>query len=521
MNDRVPRTCTEILSQNEGSREPRPLEEFRNAAAYVLLGDPGSGKTTAFDSECKALGESAHPISARDFLALDMDSHPEWRDKILYIDGLDEIRAGVTDARTPFDQVRGRLDRLGRPRFRLSCREADWLGDNDRSNLATVSQDSRVRVLRLDPLTDSDVVRILNGCPGIDDAQAFVRSARERGIEALLKNPMSLKMLSEAVAQDKGWPNSRSETFEKACLKIAQEHNRNHEIAGQLQSHTPDQLIDAAGRLCAVHLLAGTAGYSRSNSESDGDYPPPNACNYGSPEVLRRALSTKLFKSTSRYRLAPVHRHLAEFLGARHLARTIEKGLPGQRVLALMTGEDGTVVTEMRGLSAWLAAHSRRARSDLIERDPIGVGLYGDIRQFSRDEKQALLKTLRREGDRLVPLLWSSTAAPFAALATSDMEPVLKEVLESPFRSRDHQMLAAFVLKVLGKGAALPGLSPILLKIVRDSTWWPRINDSALDAFIRLHESQDKTKDLKVLLADIQAERVSDPSQELLGTLLT
>ena len=100
------------------------------------------------------------------------------------------------------------------------------------------------------------------------------------------------------------------------------------------------------------------------------------------------------------------------------------------------------------------------------------------------------------------------------------MEPVLKEVLASPSRTRDHQMLAAFVLQILGQGAALPGLPQILLEVVRDDTWWPHINDSALDAFIHLRDDRDKTKELKLLLADIQAERVSDPSQELLGTLL-
>ena len=518
MNDRVPRTCTEILTR-EGDQESRPLEEFRSAPAYVLLGDPGSGKTTAFEDERDALGESAHKISARDFLTLDVNNHPEWRDKTLFIDGLDEIRAGTIDARTPFDQVRGRLDQLGRPRSRLSCREADWLGDNDRRNLAAVSQDSQVRVLRLDPLTDSDVVRILNDCPGIDDAQAFISSARERGVDALLKNPMSLKMLSKAVAQGNGWPKNRLDTFEKACSIIVREHNEEHEIAGR--PHTPDQLIDAAGRLCAVQLLAGTTGYSLRNREVDGDYPTPDTCTCAcaSPEVLRRALARKLFKSTSNHRLVPVHRHMAEFLGARHLAETIKEGLPARRVLALMTGDDGTVVTEMRGLSAWLAAHSRRARSDLIERDPIGVGLYGDIHQFSREEKQALLKALRREGDRLVPVL--STAAPFAALATPDMEPVVKEVLTSPSRTRDHQMLAEFVLKVLGQSAALPGLSRILLEIVRDDTWWPRINMSALDAFIHLHNSEHKSSELKVLLTDVHTGSVSDPIHELLGTLLT
>ena len=79
----------------------------------MLLGDPGAGKTTAFESERKALGEKACLITARDFLTFDPQSHPEWRDKILFIDGLDETRVGANDARTPFDQIRGRLDALG------------------------------------------------------------------------------------------------------------------------------------------------------------------------------------------------------------------------------------------------------------------------------------------------------------------------------------------------------------------------------------------------------------------------
>ena len=136
----VPRTCTEISAEEANQhreRESRPLEAFRDVPAYVLLGDPGAGKTTAFEAECEALGERACLITARDFQTFDLQSHPEWRDKTLFIDGLDEIRVGVNDARTPFDQIRGRLDALGKPRFRLSCREADWLG-------AKRSEESRI-----------------------------------------------------------------------------------------------------------------------------------------------------------------------------------------------------------------------------------------------------------------------------------------------------------------------------------------------------------------------------------------
>ena len=524
MNLIVPRTCSEVLPKEENREKYSGLlKEFRSAAAYVLLGDPGSGKTEAFKAECNALGESACPITARDFLALNLDSHPEWRNKTLFIDGLDEIRAGSSDARTPFDQVRGRLDQLGGPRFRLSCRDADWLGDNDRRHLESVSQDSQVTVLHLDPLTDSDMIRILNDRWGDYDAQAFIAAARERGVDGLLKNPQSLIMLAKVVAEGGSWPKSRLETFEKACSKMVHEHNEEHQLGGQ--PYTPHQLMDSAGRLCAVQLLAGTAGYSLRHNEADGDYPSLVACNDGSAEMLRGALSTKLFKGESNSR-SPVHRHIAEFLGARYLARVIEDGLPARRALALMTGEDGIVVTEMRGLSAWLAAHCPNARADLIKRDPIGVGLYGDIVEFSHDEKHALLKALgrevkalSREGYRLGSVL--PAAAPFGPFATPDMESVLEELLTSSSRRRDHQLLAEFILRILGKGEALPGLSRILLKIVRDDTWWPRVNVPALDAFIHLHNSQDKTDELKELLADIQSGSVSDPIHELLGTLLT
>ena len=60
----VPRTCTEISAGNENQhrkKEPRPLEEFQDVSAYVLLGDPGAGKTTAFKTERKKLREESLP----------------------------------------------------------------------------------------------------------------------------------------------------------------------------------------------------------------------------------------------------------------------------------------------------------------------------------------------------------------------------------------------------------------------------------------------------------------------------
>ena len=398
----VSRTCTEVSDTDHNRKnESQPLDNSRSKSAYVLLGDPGSGKTTAFQAESEVVDDACY-IPARDFLTLNVDRRPEWREKTLFIDGLDEVRAGTADVRTAFDAIRGRLDALGKPRFRLSCREADWLGANDKKYLDSVAPDGTVTVLRLDPLTDEDISKILYAQPGVNDAQEFVAKARERGVDGLLKNPQSLELLAKAVTNE-GWPENRLDTFERACRQMVRELNDEHRAARR-EAETPslDQLLDAAGRLCTVQLIAGITGYTVGLGEPDSVYPSPEECGDDIERgVYKAALTTKLFRGVSNNRFTPVHRHIAEFLGARHLAQLIDKGLPSQRVLALITGTDGGVVTEMRGLSAWLAARCPRARMALIGRDPIGVGLYGDLHQFSHDMKCALLNALKRKGKRL------------------------------------------------------------------------------------------------------------------------
>ena len=529
----VPRTCIEVSDTDHNRpNESRPLDDFRSKSAYVLLGDPGSGKTTVFQIEEKGV-DDAHFITARDFLTLNVDSHPEWREKTLFIDGLDEVRAGTADVRTPFDAIRERLDALGKPRFRLSCREADWLGANDRDRLVSVTPDGTITVLRLDPLTDEDTIEILGAQPGVDDAQEFIETARERGVDGLLKNPQSLELLVKAVA-DGGWPESRLDTFERACRQMVREPNKEHQAARRgTETSSPDQLLDAAGRLCAVQLIAGSAGYTLGPDESDRDYPSPEECGGGIEyDVYRAALATMLFKAESDdTRLAPVHRHIAEFLGARHLAQLIDKGLPTRRVLALITGSDGGVVTEMRGLSAWLAAQCSPARMALIERDPIGVGLYGDLHQFSHDEKHALLVSLEQalliafgHGAALDNFLTSAgkMAAAFGALATRNMEPALEDILTHSSREKEHQFAVFFVLHVLRQEAALPRLADPLIEIVRDDTWPAGIREQGLNTFIHVCNGRDEANAyMEALLEDIHSGQVSDPDDRLLGTLLT
>lgn len=524
----VERTCTVIHERGKkpdqstesplpDEPESRPLESFRDEPAYVLLGSPGSGKTDAFKHEARH--EAVEPITARDFRTLDPD--PSWQDQTLYIDGLDETRAGSADGRTPFDEIRGRLQALGRPRFRLSCREADWFGANDRDRLKAVAPNSDVLVLRLDPLSDQGVLDILAKNLGVKGAPGFVAAARQRGVDGLLRNPLNLRMLAAAVA-DNPWPRTRTETFDMACRKLVSEENPEHQIARSGSADTT-ALLDAAGHLCAVLLLAGKAGVALPGNASDPDHPRLEDVPRLDQQLLQRVVGTNLFRSPSEGRLAPAHRQVAEFLAASHMAARIAKGFPARRVLSLMIGFDGRVVSEFRGLTAWLATMSQPARAEIFKRDPLGVVLYGEVQRFDCPEKRLLFQALKREIEQNPWLVsYTSKDSPLRSVVGHDLEDDMRRALTNPARSEAHQTFVLLIAEAIRDAASFPALADPLMAIVRDDSWRPTIRCAALEAYIRARQDDPRIwVRLRRLLDDIYTGVVVTQDDDLLGTLLT
>ncbi len=513
MKTTVARTCTEVNAA--GKRTPGvPLAALREHSAYVLLGEPGSGKTTAFSEEARAAG--CELISARDFIALD---RPEWRRWTLFIDGLDEIRAGSTDNRTPFDAIRRKIDALGRPPFRLSCREADWLGAGDRDALERVAPGGCLTVLHLDDLNAGEIEVLLRENHGVPDPKAFIEKARERRLDSLLGNPQNLNMLAEAARN--GWPDSLAETYALACQRLAEDSNREHRDAWRQTWIPTGEVLHVAGHLCALQLLAGIAGFALSPDVADKDHPGLEAIGVERTPVLNRALASRLFDSHAyEERREAAHRSIAEYLGARFLTRRMEReGLPPGRVLTLMSAEDGGIVADLRGLHAWLAALCPSVRPTLIENDPLGVVLYGDIRNFAIADKRHLLTALAREAARY-PWFRSQdwSAPPFGALASVDMCDDFRVILLDPARDEAHESLVDCVLEAVAHGESLPQLDSALLDIARDGGRWSVNRKNAVRAYIQT--ASDRSAALLDLLKDIDAGLVEDGDDEIAGLLL-
>ncbi|WP_423915692.1 hypothetical protein [Candidatus Poriferisodalis sp.] len=545
------RTCSE-LSVGRGRPSvvgtAEPLRTWRDLSAYVLLGDAGAGKSTEFMREWRELGNDAVFRSAREFVALEVD--PDWCGKTVFIDGLDEIRAGSDDKRLPLDGVRRKLQQLQMPRFRISCREADWLGNNDRNHLDAVAPDLRIGVLRLNPLTEEAAVGLLASRLGEHDGQDLAERARQHGVGSMLTNPLTLDLLVAAFSEnDSGGPRSRREVFERACGRMAQEHNSEHRVAAA--QHPVNDIITAAGELCARQLLVGIEGFSVDVEDEGSAFvsldtlvPIAGGSAVTRPELWRTALRTKLFvapvasPNAESVRLVPRHRQVAEYLGGRFLATLIDAGLPARRVAALLTSpSDARVVTSLRGLSAWLAAHSPEALEILVESDPVGLGLYGDINGLTADQKQRLLYSLAANA-RLGPLLGherrdnrtsdysDSTPWAFRSVATADTATAISDLLSDRNDAHASERIAEFLLEVLASSEtdqvhALTGLVPQIEAMVQDSKHETVPRRAALDAHLRLTPSgPERCQHLIQMLESIRSGAVSDPDDELAGTLL-
>ncbi|TXI81204.1 MAG: hypothetical protein E6Q44_05010 [Flavobacteriales bacterium] len=514
----VPRRVHRISdnhNQSTADSKNQPLSDFRTHSAWVLLGEPGAGKTSAFAEEATATG-GLH-LSIAEFLLDGLQE--ELRERTLFLDGLDETRASGA-GESILLQVRARLKQLGSPPFRIACRAADWFGSSDEAAIKSASPDGELAMLVLEALGDDDIAAILRENHGIADPDSFIKKAESHDVAELLRNPQTLGLLAEAI-RGENWPSSRQKTFELACEKLAGEWSKAHRTALRQTPQPPEKLLDVAGQLCAAMLLADKSGIALDRDSADARFPvlddfsPPDHAE--AVAAARRALFRP--EAAEVERVVPAHRSVAEFLAARWLAHRIDRGgLPVGRVLNLLQGQDGRTVAGLRGLYAWLALYCLSARPALIAADPLTVILYGDAKPMSPNDKRSLLAGLRQEARRFTGFHWDARRGDaLGALADAELIDEFREALASPDRDDATQSYATCLLAALGAGPILPELGSLLKAIACDDSRWGHVRTTALEAWLRLSPPTAEAIDL---LDDFADGRVADGDDELAGRLL-
>ncbi|PUB87748.1 MAG: hypothetical protein DBP00_07660, partial [gamma proteobacterium symbiont of Ctena orbiculata] len=256
-------------SDIDTSNQHQPLSDYRENVAWILLGEPGAGKSTSLMQEANSSSENTEFLSIAEFL-FDF-SDDELKGKTLFLDGLDEIRASTNDG-TVLLKVKNKLRRLGSPKFRIACRAADWLGSSDSDDLKSVSQNNEITRLLISPLSNHNIESILKENYNIVEPNNFIRKAERFGVYHLLENPQTLEMLVKAVSGDR-WPESRIDTFQLACEKLVDENNKRHRDLNRFSTKNKQALLDAAGQLFSVMMLAGKDGIALDQSASTTRFP--------------------------------------------------------------------------------------------------------------------------------------------------------------------------------------------------------------------------------------------------------
>ena len=210
----------------------------------------------------------------------------------------------------------------------------------------------------------------------------------------LYGNPLSLRLLGEACAAGEAIPETRSAILALACEAMLVERNDAHKGSSAALAQ-PGQLLDAAGAGFAGLLLTGNVGiYTGAYSDTPQLYlPQADVLGLVSADALASAMQTRLFRGDGENRFIPLHRVVAEYLGARWLAKVIDNGISPRRVLQLLRFQGG-VPSSLRGLHAWICHFSSKVADDVIATDPYGIMRYGDGDALTVSQARLLLSAL-------------------------------------------------------------------------------------------------------------------------------
>jgi len=202
-------------------------------------------------------------------------------------------------------------------------------------------------------------------------------------------------------------------------------------------------------------------------------------------------LDTPLFRGEGET-FEPMHRTIAEFLAGKALAAAVHgsrsrTALPLARAVALITGNDRSPPTELRGLFAWFAAHLAVAGDDgpalrLIAADPVTVLSYGDAAVFETSSRRALLNNL----GRLDPYFRTSEVGVTAVggLAGEDLAEDFTAILMDS-TDGTHRLLTVFEALTVGRPVRpVRSLRSLLRALVLDPTRpeWQR--SGAIEAYL-------------------------------------
>ena len=319
------------------------------------------------------------------------------KDRIL-IDALDEV-AAVQEG-DPLHLVLTELINIGCPNFVVSCRSSEWRGAIANLDIAE-EYGVEPAVLSLEPLTRDDAFKAISQELDEDLAREIIFKIERLGVGYLLQSPLTLEFLLSVARSTDSLPETRAELYAQSANQLRLEVNERY-VDAELNALSEEVALDAAGALMASMLITGSDGICTvPQGESDSTLCLIDVGSLTGDNLSNVILGSRLFTADGSRdnHYLPVHRTVAEFLGARWLARCAEKSShpsrTAKRIVRLFLSVGG-VPASLRGLNAWLPKFSPQLLGPVaIESDPYGVLRYGDGDNLSVLQSRQIINQLK------------------------------------------------------------------------------------------------------------------------------
>lgn len=419
-----------------------PLASLLTRKASLVLGEPGSGKSTALAGlveVAQSTTMTAELLDLRDygsevtlsaaFDALDFTADVS-DEHVLLLDSIDETRLVLRDF---VRFIERRLLPLFRSGWRVvaACRTAESVSalhgvfDSMEKNAVHVLLPLR----RLDVISLADARQV--------DGKAFLEQIESHRIRSLAATPYSLTHLLDIFANDGKLPDSRQALFERAvALMLA-----NDSVSGYTPRQAEPQ--DPLRQRAALNRLAGYATFTDAESFAQfnvGESPIGTQTERltGTEAIddlrfdlnnsdLQAVLWTPVFADSGSEGRQFAHRRLRDFLAANHLADA-DFSVPQLKSLLLV--EDGDAIPpQMADIATWLVIMRPAALPWLLMADPLTLVRNRLTAEQPSSARELVHALMGRAEEVYRTLSWSDE---LSGLNYVDMESDFRAYLKGP-----------------------------------------------------------------------------------------
>jgi len=464
------------LQKNEIMLLSEAIDRYTN---IILLGTPGSGKTSLLEQYQDKHHDSCYKVTVKEFIKF-QQKIADTIDTIL-LDGLDEYRSFEKDKSFVIKELANKLKDYNTLNKIISCRELDWYGDNDSNALQNALKEN-FEVFKILPLDEKSQYDLISLMRTNTDAKKIIDKYNFTG---LLENPQLVKMIVDIDSKENNLTNKK-EIFETFINKSAKEHNSSYE---SIQINNND-IFKYNGSIAYFYMFSDVESFN-------DDFLSEISDDTFTLDILKETIKSKLYKSDTLF----IHRTIAEYLCAKFIVDYKlgeDSILDKQRVKSLFTTKHNKIISELRGVYSWIGVLNKDM--EFISIDPFYQLIYADNSFFNVDFKKDILLSIK-EYATTNPFFISNLTIDLQGFYTHDLDKFIIEEFNNTIENENHYLLLlAYILK--NAQDLSDDLKDFIKKKLFDNDISPHIKEKLLEQFDNDY--------IKEILNDILDDKIKD-----------